>query len=213
MSLEDTRDELLEAMLPHVPFTGWSGQSLDAAAEDLGLSADEALLAFPGGERELAAHYFDWTDRRMIEALDPRQLIRMKVRERVAAVVRTRLEQKAGHKEAVRRLTAFLALPPNAPLGARCTWHSVSEIWYAAGDNATDWNWYSKRGLLLAVYTSTFLFWLNDSSEDHEYTWEFLDRRIDDVMRIQGVRSNLDRVVGEMPRALRALGRFVRSAR
>lgn len=213
MSLEQTRDALIAAMLPHVPFAGWNRRALEAGADDIGVTPDEALLAFPGGERELAVHYFDWADRRMLEALDHRTLIRLKVRERVATAVRTRLEQKADHKEAVRRLTAFMALPTNASTGARCTWNTVSEIWYAVGDTATDWNWYSKRGLLFGVYTSTLLYWLNDSSEDHEATWAFLDRRIGDVMRIQTARSGLDRVATEAPRALRIFGRFVRDPR
>src|SRR3546814_16617611 len=57
-------------------------------------------------------------------------------------------------------------------------------MWYAAGDTATDWNFYSKRALLAAVYSSTLLYWLNDRSEGFVDTWGFLDRRIGDVMRI-----------------------------
>ncbi len=213
MDMEQTRDDLLAAALPHVGFEGWNTRALNAGASDLGIDADTALLAFPGGAREMAAHYFEWCDRRMLDALDHRALIRARVRDRIALCVRTRLEQKADHKEAVRRLAAFLALPPNAQIAACGTWRTVSEIWYAAGDNATDWNWYSKRGLLYGVYSSTFLFWLNDTSEDHQDSWDFLDRRIADVMRIQTLRGNLDRVAENMPRALRALGGFVRASR
>ena len=213
MNIEETRDDLLAAALPHVAFEGWNTRALDAGAADLGLNADTPLLAFPGGAREMAVHYFNWSNRRMLDGLDHRALIRARVRDRVTLCVRDRLEQKADHKEAVRRLVAFLALPPNAPIAARGTWRAVSEIWYAAGDNATDWNWYSKRSLLYGVYSSTFLFWLNDTSEDHQNSWDFLDRRIADVMRIQTLRGTIDRAAENAPRVLRALGGFVRAGR
>lgn len=213
MTMDQTRDDLLVAMLPHVAFEGWSQRALDAGVAEAKIDADEALLAFPGGMREVAAHYFDWADRRMLAALDHRALIRARIRDRIAIGVRTRLEQKADHKEAVRRLAAFLAMPLNAPIAVCATWRTVGEIWYAAGDNATDWNWYSKRGLLYGVYSSTFLFWLNDTSDGHQDSWDFLDRRIADVMRIQQVRTTVDRAAEGLPRALRALGGFVRAGR
>jgi ubiquinone biosynthesis protein COQ9 len=71
----------------------------------------------------------------------------------------------------------------------------VDLIWRRAGDKAVDFNFYSKRALLAAVLSSTTLCWLDDKSENHTKTWEFLDRRISDVMRIPKVKANLRKVV------------------
>ena len=62
-------------------------------------------------------------------------------------------------------------------------------MWYAAGDTSTDFNFYTKRATLAGVYSSTLLYWLNDRSPGSEATWGFLDRRIDDVMRIEKLKS------------------------
>ena len=66
-------------------------------------------------------------------------------------------------------------------------------MWYAAGDTSTDFNFYTKRATLAGVYSSTLLYWLNDRSPGSEATWGFLDRRIDDVMKIEKLKARSSR--------------------
>jgi ubiquinone biosynthesis protein COQ9 len=122
----------------------------------------------------------------MLESLEGLDLASLKVREKIAAGVRARLEAVAAHREAVRSGLTYFALPQNAATGLACLYHTVDAIWYAAGDRATDYNFYTKRALLSAVYSSTLLFWLNDKSEDHAATWAFLERRIAEVLKVAG---------------------------
>ena len=122
----------------------------------------------------------------MLDGLAERDLAAMKVRARIAAAVRLRLELLEPHREAVRRGLAFFALPPNAAVGLKCLYRTVDAIWYAAGDRATDYNFYTKRLLLAGVYSSTLLFWLDDASEGREATWAFLERRIAEVLKVGG---------------------------
>lgn len=183
---EALRQELLTAVLPHVGFDGWSEAALRAAAKDLDVDPALAANAFPGGGAELVAAYSAEIDRRTLEALESLPLDEMKVREKIFAGVMTRLELLEPDKEAARRALTFLALPFNAPLAAKLLYRTVDALWYAAGDRATDYNFYSKRALLAGVYSSTLLFWLNDSSEDHAATRAFLERRITEVLKIGG---------------------------
>ncbi len=197
MDIETTRRRLLEATLNHVPFDGWTMTALQRAAADLDLDAATAVNAFPGGAAELIAFHSAEADRRMLDELDTLDLPGMRVRDRIAAAVRLRLEQNAEHREPIRRALAFLALPQNGPLGLKCLYSTVDAMWYAAGDTSTDYNFYTKRLLLSGVYSSTLLFWLNDESEGSAETWAFLSRRIDEVMKIggnlgKGVKALLD---------------------
>ena len=186
METEKLRGELLQASLAHVAFDGWSRTTLRAAARDLGVDPVLAFNAFPGGEAELISAFSTWADHQMLDALAKRDLAAMKVRQRIAAAVRLRLELLEQHREAVRRGLAFMALPPNAGLGLTCLYRTVDAIWYAAGDRATDYNFYTKRLLLAGVYSSTLLYWLDDASEGHEQTWAFLERRIAEVLKVGG---------------------------
>jgi ubiquinone biosynthesis protein COQ9 len=80
-------------------------------------------------------------------------------------------------------------LPQHAADGARAIWGTADAIWTALGDTSRDLNWYTKRATLSGVYASTVLYWLGDDSTGHHATWEFLDRRIADVMRIEKAKA------------------------
>ena len=102
-----------------------------------------------------------------------------------------RLELVQGEREAVRRGAALFALPHHAADGARAIWHTADTIWTALGDESRDFNWYTKRTTLSAVYSSALLYWLGDQSPGASATREFIGRRIDDVMRIEDVKAKM----------------------
>jgi ubiquinone biosynthesis protein COQ9 len=191
--IDELRERIIEAALPHVPFDGWTQRAMRRGAEAIGYDDATARRAFPYGAADMVREYSRMLDRRTAEALAGQGLDRLRVRERVAAGVTTRLELMAPHREAVRRALSVLALPLNAPLGMRCLYDTVDLIWRAAGDTATDWNFYTKRTLLAGVYSSTVLYWLDDKSEDYADTRAFLDRRIEDAMRLPRTLSSLVR--------------------
>jgi ubiquinone biosynthesis protein COQ9 len=195
MDLERIREELLLATLPHVAFDGWTLTAMGAGAADAGLDQGTWMNACPGGPAELIAAFSAWADRRALATLETLDLDAMRVRDRIAAGVRARLEVLAPHREAVRRGLAFLALPQNAALAMTCLYRSVDSLWYAAGDRATDYNFYSKRLLLAGVLSSTAVYWLNDRSQGAAQTWAFLDRRIDEVLTVGG---RLGKVMGDL---------------
>ena len=195
----DLKDALIRATLDHVPFDGWTRKALENGARDLGAGPEQVLRVFPGGPAEAADHFADWSDRRMLAELEKLDLVAMRVRDRVMAGVRVRLELNAPYREAIRRLLSFLALPQNALLAVRMTWRTCDHIWHAAGDRAADFNHYTKRGLLAPVYTSTILYWLSDQSEGFADTWDYLDRRITDVLKIPMYKAKLQQAFEKLP--------------
>lgn len=193
------RRAILTAALPNVPFDGWSRACLRKAAVAAGYDEDMAGRAFPRGAADAVDVYVAEADRQMLDELERRDLPALKIRQRIATAVRVRLEQAAGHREAVRQALAVQAMPRNARAALKSLYRTVDAMWYAAGDNATDFNFYTKRALLAGVYSSTLLFWLNDNSEDFADTWEFLDRRIEDVMQIMTFRRRVEKVTDRLP--------------
>jgi ubiquinone biosynthesis protein COQ9 len=193
------RTAIIDAALPHVPFDGWTQTTLQLGAVDSGHDKVMALRVFPGGAVEAIEFWSQLADRRMLAALEQRDLGSLKVRERIATAVRVRLERTAAHREAVRRALSLLALPLNAGKGPALLWRTVDAIWYAAGDTATDFNYYTKRGLLAGVYSATVLYWLDDRSEGFQNTWSFLDRRIADVMRVPQALGSIQKRLAAFP--------------
>ncbi|HSE76687.1 MAG TPA: COQ9 family protein [Alphaproteobacteria bacterium] len=197
------RRQIIAAALPHVPFDGWTAAVLAQSAVDAGHPATMALRVFPGGPIEAIEFWCAEADRAMVAALEARGPASMKVRERIGTAVRLRLDAVGPHREAIRRALGLLALPHNAPVAARSLWRTVDAVWYAAGDTATDYNWYTKRGLLAGVYGTTLMYWLDDKSEGFADTWTFLDRRIADVMRVPRALGDIAKRLGDLPNLFR----------
>jgi ubiquinone biosynthesis protein COQ9 len=196
---EAMRARILDRALAHVPFDGWTEKALLEGAKDAGYAPAMALDAFPGGVPDALDYAAARADAAMLDALEEVDLAKLRVRDRVAAAIRARLELSTPHKEAIQRALAALALPHNLPLGARTLWRTVDAIWYAAGDTATDFNFYTKRGLLAGVYSATLLYWLNDHSPGHEDSWRFLERRLDEVLRVPKLMGQLRERFEKLP--------------
>ncbi|HXP77969.1 MAG TPA: COQ9 family protein [Stellaceae bacterium] len=199
MDSGQAKDALLAAILPDVPFDGWSDAVLTRAAERVGLERAELRSLCPGGIRDLVAWFSHWADRETMRALEARDLSALKVRERIATGVQTRLGVLAPHREAVRRALALLSAPQNLALGARLLYDAVDAIWYAAGDTATDFNFYTKRALLAGVYGATTLYWLDDRSPESADTLAFLDRRLGDIMAIPKATERMRAWASRLP--------------
>lgn len=188
------KDKIIETALLDVPFDGWTMNVLKKAAHDAGFGQGMVLSVFPQGVKDAIRHFALMADEAMIErlsAIDPQSL---KIRERVAEAVWARLLFLSEHKEAERLAVAYWARPFRKWDGIKIVWNTADRIWDWAGDTATDYNRYTKRGLLSGVIGSTTLYWLNDQSKDHADSRAFLDRRIENVMGI-------GKIVGKLKRA------------
>ena len=174
--LQELKDQLLMASLPHIVFDGWGKGSLNAGSISLGKETGYPYSLFSDPVKEMVAHFSNWADREMLKKLDAVDLQSLKIRQRIATSVRYRLEILADHEEAVARSLFYLS--------PRSLYETVDLIWRAAGDTSVDFNFYTKRMLLSAVLTSTTICWLADKSDRHNETWTFLDRRIENVLQI-----------------------------
>lgn len=195
----ELKREILKALLPHVPFDGWSAKGLARAAEAAGHEPNAGRRAFPGGPIEAVDFFIAEADREMLQALAAEDLAALPIRRRIATAVRTRLELSARDQEAIRRALSLQLLPGHAPRALKSLYRTVDAMWWACGDTATDFNHYTKRMLLAGVYVSTLIHWLNDQSENFEDTWAFLDRRIEAVMKIQKAKGRLERLTSRIP--------------
>lgn len=195
------RDRLADTVAANATFDGWTRTAIAAAARGLGLPAGEADRLFPAGPLGVLEHVSTRADQRTVADMEAAGVAAMKVRERIRTAVRLRLEKHAGERDAARRALSLLALPLNAALGAKLLYRTVDAMWYAAGDTSVDFNFYTKRATLAGVYSATLLYWLNDRSEGGQATWDFLDRRLDDVMRIEKLKSQVRAWPGARTRA------------
>ena len=199
---------ILEAALPNLAADGFTEKTLNGAAATAGVAAPTVARMFSNCERDLVDAFSDWADDAMEAALKGAALSEMKIRERIKAAVSARIIALRPHKEAARRTAAFLMLPPNAPTALKILYRTTDRMWRLAGDTSTDFNFYTKRAILAGVYSSTLLRWFTDASEDEKETFEFLDARIEDVMRFEKFKAQANDAFSRFPSLGDVLGRF-----
>jgi ubiquinone biosynthesis protein COQ9 len=188
--LEQLRRKLALAVGENAVFDGWSRAAVDSAAQQLGIDTVQARLAMPKSQAGMIDTYIQEVDRALEAHFTPELLAGMKIREKIRSLVWQRLEIQGPAREAIRRALAILAMPQNVPLALRISWRTADLMWRIAGDIRTDFNHYTKRMTHGAVYGSTLLVWLDDQSEGWTDTAAFLDRRIDDVMKIEKLKAD-----------------------
>ncbi|HEY6662426.1 MAG TPA: COQ9 family protein [Sphingomicrobium sp.] len=187
--LEQLRRRLALAVGENAVFDGWTAKAVDSAAGQLGIDPAQARLAMPKSQAGMIDLYIQEVDRELAAWFTPKRLEKLKIREKIRSLVWRRLEIMGPAREAVRRGLAILAMPQNLPTAVKASWRTADLMWRIAGDTSTDFNHYTKRMTLGAVYASTLLAWLDDQSEGWADTAAFLDRRIDDVMKFEKLKA------------------------
>lgn len=208
MTLDELRPALAPLIAENAVFDGWTDAALAQAAEQLGIPAERARLVFPGGAVDMIDAWYASINAAMATAFPPERIAALKMRDRIRELVLFRLDHTVPTREAARRAMAILALPRNVVAGSRLAWGAADAMWHLAGDTATDLNHYTKRATLAGVYLSTLLVWIGDASEDRTDTAAFLDRRIDDVMKIEALKARYRDNAIYRPSLTRFLGRL-----
>lgn len=207
MTLDELRPLVARVLPRHAAFDGWNEAAAEAACHDVGVPASRATLLFPGGATEMIDAWIQSSDADMTQAMETAGLP-TGITALLRTAILTRLDQQAGHREAVRRAISILAMPQNALMAARTLWRTADTMWRIAGDSATDFNHYTKRMTLGAVYSATLLVWLDDDSENAAETRAFLERRLADVGRFEKAKAQWSSNAIRRPSLARFLGRL-----
>lgn len=216
-TLDGLRVRLASAIADAAVFDGWTASAVDQAARALGIDPALAAFAFREGPMAMIGAWIAHVDIVMAEAVPAVVLSNLPIRERIRRLVMARLDAVAGREEALSRALSIMALPTNLAASARLGWHSADAMWRLAGDRATDYNHYTKRATLAAIYAATLQVYAGDASEDAQgpkaETRAFLDRRIEGIMRFEKAKARLLRPQAERFSMTRLLGRLRYPAR
>ena len=207
-TLDEIRETLASAIGRNAAFDGWTPMAVATSAGEKGIDADIASLAFKGNAMRLIDAWIDSVDCELARRLPPEKLNAMKIRQRITALLATRMEIMAPDRESLRRAMAIMAMPQNLPAAAKIGWRSADRMWRLAGDTASDFNHYTKRMTLSAVYASLLAVFVNDDSEDFADSRAFLDRRIENIMQFEKVKAQSKARRENIPSLSRFIGRL-----
>ncbi len=172
------RNQFIEALIKLIPQYGWSVEAMQKAAILLDRDPEYHQILFPDGVSEAREFYEAMMDAKMLEMLAemPRP---DKIRERIGFALKVRIiDLKSSYKNP----------------SIKSIWSTADAIWYYAGDVSTDFNHYTKRGLLSAVYIASKRHYAKDDSEGFKDTEEFIARSIEKVLKIASIKYKMPKM-------------------
>ena len=143
---------------------------------------DEVRSEFlPNGFKSLMLEVNEIINEKIKSEKLPRNFTNFRTHEKVIYFVMRRLEI---FNEILDKYKFFKeTLKPFIILNTSKTLFQISdEIWFLSGDKSTDYNYYTKRFLLMKIYALTFSFFIFDRSEKFENTKRFLEKQIELVL-------------------------------
>lgn len=198
--VSDNSQLILNAVLRHVPFEGWTDRALMMAMDDVDLPKGSEAIYAPGGALGLIEIWSAQLDDDMVLEMDGRGLDNLRIRDKVLEAVWIRLNLIGPHAGAARRAVSRLALPDALGQASGQLWASADAIWTAIGDQSQDYNYYTKRTILSGVIGSSLMAWLADDTEDKANARAFLERRIGNVMQFEKAKGQTLAALSAVPK-------------
>ncbi|KAF8774702.1 Ubiquinone biosynthesis protein COQ9 like protein [Argiope bruennichi] len=191
--LTDFRLQILKAGLDFVPEHGWSKQSIALGAQSLGLSSSSHTLIEDGGAD--LVHYFNFLCNEKLEDYLKEKYSsnkeKLDIHHYIEDALAYRLKMIIPYVSKWPEAMALMVSPFQFPTDSKNLLDLVDRIWYLSGDRSLDLTWYTKRGSLALAYRLCELSLLQDKSPEYSDTFEFLQRRVENIVDASGFIDNV----------------------
>ncbi|OVA04226.1 COQ9 [Macleaya cordata] len=182
---QDEQARVLQAALRHVLRLGWSEASIISGAKEVGVSPS-IVGSFPRKEAALVEFFMDDCLQRLIDRIESGEDLKNLIHsDRIAKLIQIRLEMQAPYISKWAQALSIQAEPMNIPTSFKQRAVLIDEIWHAAGDQASDIDWYVKRTVLGGIYSAAEVYMLSDNSPDFRDTWTFVRHRVKDAFDLE----------------------------
>ena len=186
--LFNTRLEILNSSKQYVILNGWNEKLIDSLCNKKKYTNAQIISLFPEGYINILEFYLSCVNDNLITECKKIDLIRLKTHERIKKIIMLKIKNHEGEKKLVKKTLITLMSPRFSKLSLSSLYRTVDQIWYIAGDNSTDFNFYTKRIILASVYTSTIIYWCFRNKDITE-TEIFLEKQLKKVSRIPKIKN------------------------
>ncbi len=160
-----TKQKLLEAIINIVEINGWSSNVFQKLKNKNIIKISDLMINFPDEDKDLLIFVINELNYLMEKKINKRDIMNLPISKRIKRILITRFEILKNNKKFYKKTFNYLLLPKNIKLMKNNLYKSVDQMWYLAGDNSTDFNFYTKRLTLSFIYVNAlFTFYKNDKS-------------------------------------------------
>ncbi|WP_375318633.1 COQ9 family protein [Candidatus Tisiphia endosymbiont of Oplodontha viridula] len=86
---------------------------------------------------------------------------------------------------------SYFTTPSNSIFATKIAFRTCDLIWRYAGDKSIDYNYYTKRGLLLSVYITSILYYIQDESENNVNTDQYITKSLSNIITMTSKCKNM----------------------
>ena len=201
MNLKKIRKEILQELKPHIAKHGWSENLFIKIQNTSKYKYEEMKVLFPEGYSTLIEMYLEEINSKMTLESKKINLIRLRTHERIRELVILRLRIMFQEKKLISKTFLYLLMPHNYKLASKNLYKAVDQMWFLAGDNSTDFNFYSKRVILSSIYIIVMMHFINNNNI--EETIILLNKQLKRVSKIPKIKSNINNVIKVVPQILK----------
>ena len=189
MSKNIEKQTLLDEFLLSLTDNNWSESNYLKVIEES--SSSEAVWSanFPLGLRDLTA-FFIARSLENISIPNEDQYEHLKTQDRLEEILMSYFNQ-FNDKLVVSKLVNFLKTYESMAVAPESIYHISDKFWRLIDDKSIDFNYYTKRFILMSVIVPATLFWLNDESLDNTKTKDYMKKCFKRSMKIGIFKNNI----------------------
>lgn len=200
--MTNSQEQLREAFIQEIEnlaiSCGWSDGLPELACGMMQLHPKHYYIWFSRGNQEILSFLEEKYDNQMLDKLKEIPNIGGTTN-KICAALTARICETSCSKALAKANFQYYTKPSNIAFASKITWRSIDKIWKYAGDNSTDFNYYSKRGLLYSVYLASQRRYQYDYSEDDTNTKEFISLSLNQIVQTAKTTKQIYHFLHKLP--------------
>ena len=193
--------KILELTKKIVSIDGWSENVLEKLVNK-NIDSSELAYYYPNGYKDILKFSLDEINYSLEKIISKTNIINLPLNKRIKKILMTRLEILNKDKKFFNKTFNHLILPQNTKILTKSLYKSVDTMWYLAGDNSTDFNFYTKRLILSGIYISSLLIYFNKNIEEAEIN---IDKSLKRISKLPKLKERFSFIKDNLPIFLKSI--------
>ncbi len=166
---------------------GWSENLIKVLVKQ-GVNSSDLLVSFNNDYKKILLFSLEELNYSLENKIKKINIINIPTHKRIKKILNLKIEIMNKDKLFYKKTFYHLLLPQNSKIMKKNLYKSVNSMWYFAGDNSTDFNFYTKRLILTAVYVNALFVFFNKDNFSAEQN---IDENLKRLSRIPKLKDRL----------------------
>ena len=186
---------ILQKLKKIVSVEGWSEKVLKQLLQN-GVEKSDLVTYFQYDYKELLKYSLEELNKSLEKEINKINIINYSLNKRIKKILMLRFNILNNDKEFYKKTFYHLLIPSNNKIMKSSLYKSVDTMWYLAGDNSTDFNFYTKRLILAVIYVNALFVLFNKNFDEVESN---IDRNLKKISKIPKIKDRISFIKDNIP--------------